>query len=307
MIVRQLLPDLNLTSMLPALDEVIMTKYAQFPAQFQQVYRMKKSSRSIEQTTEVTGFGTVPVVGEGVGVRYDTPLPGFRKTYLHLQYGMGFKVSKISMDDDQFGVIKKLAVELGRSAHETREITAAYNFNRGFDSTFPGPDGVPLFSTAHPLIGGGVQSNMLAIAADPDVDSIRQIITLMRRTVNHRGLRQRIVPKTLIVPPELAFVAAEQLKGMDRPDTANRAINAFRQDMGFGTFENAMVWDYLNDPHAWYVQATPEECELRWYDREAFNTVHGVDFESRSMKTAGWMRFSCGWNGFFGVAGAPSA
>jgi phage major head subunit gpT-like protein len=293
--------------MLPALDEVIMTKYNQFPSQFQQIYRMKKSTRSIEQTTEVTGFGTVPVVGEGVGVRYDTPLPGFRKTYLHLQYGLGFKVTKVAMDDDQFGVIKKLAVELGRSAHETREITAAYNFNRGFDPTFPGPDGVPLFSTAHPLVGGGVQSNCLAIAADPDVDSIRQILTLMRRTVNHRGLRQRIVPKTLILPPELEFVGAEQLGGVDRPDTANRAINALKKRSGMPSFENWMIWDYLNDPHAWMVEAEPEETELRWYEREAFNTVHGVDFESRSLKTAGWMRFSCGWNGFFGVAAAPSA
>lgn len=307
MIVRQLFPDLNLTSMLPAIDEVVMTKYKQFPPQFEHFYRMKKSNRSIEQTTEVTGFGTVPVVGEAAGVRYDSPLPGFRKTYLHLQYGLGFKVSKIAMDDDQFGVIRKLAVELGRSAHETREITAAYNFNQGFNSSFPGPDGVPLFSSSHPLVGGGVQSNMLAIAADPDVESIRQILTLMRRTVNHRGLRQRIVPKQMILPPELEFVGAEVLGGDQRSDTANRAINAFKRRSAMPSFETWSVWDYLVDPHAWFVQADPEDTELRWYDREAFNTVHGIDFESRSLKTAGWMRFSCGWNGFFGVAGAPSS
>lgn len=307
MIVRQTFPDLNLTSMLPAIDEVVMNRYNAFPPQFQQVYRMKTSKRSIEQTTEVTGFGTIPVVGEGVGVRFDTPLAGFRKTYTHLQYGLGFKVTKVAMENDQFGVFGKLASELGKSAHETREISAAYNFNRGFDATFPGPDGVPLFSTAHPLVGGGVQSNMLAIAADPDVDSIRAIITLMRRTVNHRGLRQRIVPKTLIVPPELSFVAAEMLKGTDRPDTANRALNTFKNDLGFGIFEKILVWDYLNDPHSWMVEADPAETELRWYERESFNTVHGVDFESRSLKTAGWMQFSSGWNGFYGLAAAPSA
>lgn len=307
MIVRQLFPDLNLTSMLPAIDEVVMTKYQQYPPQFESIYRMKKSTRSIEQTTEVTGFGTVPVVGEGVGVRYDTPLPGFRKTYLHLQYGLGFKVTKIAMDDDQFAVIRKLAVELGRSAHETREVTAAYNFNMGFSGSFPGPDGVPLFSSAHPLVGGGVQSNVLAIAADPDVESIRQILALARRTVNHRGLRQRIAVKNLILPPELEFVGAEILGGDTRSDTANRAINAFKRRSGMPSFESWSVWDYLNDPHAWFVEADPEDTELRWYDREAFNTVHGIDFESRSLKTAGWMRFSCGWNGFFGILGAPSS
>lgn len=307
MIVRQLFPDLNLTSMLPAIDEVVMSKYSQFPPQFSSIYRMKTSKRSIEQTTEVTGFGTVPVVGEQMNVRYDAPLPGFRKTYLHLQYGLGFKVSKIAMDDDQFGVIRKLAAELGKSAHETREIVAAYNFNRGFDSTFPGPDGVPLFSTAHPLVGGGVQSNMLAIPSDPDVDSVRAILTLMRRTVNHRGQKMRLVPKMMILPPELEFVGAELLGGDTRSDTANRAINSFKKRSAMPSFENWCVWDYLTDPHAWMVEAEPEETELRWYERETFNTVHGIDFESRSLKTAGWMRMSCGWNGFYGLAGSPSA
>jgi phage major head subunit gpT-like protein len=307
MIVRQLLPDLNLTSMLPAIDEVVMGKYSSFPAQFPSIYRMKGSKRSIEQTTEVTGLGTIPVVGEGVGVRYDTPLPGFRKTYLHLQYGLGFKVTKIAMDNDQFSVFRRLSVELAKSANETREISAAYNFNRGFDSGFPGPDGVPLFSDSHPLVGGGLQSNVLAVAADPDVDSVRLILTLMRRTKNHRGLRQRIVPKMMILPPELEFVGAELLGGDQRSDTANRAINAFKRRSAMASFESWCVWDYLDDAHAWFVQADPEETELRWYDREAFNTVHGVDFESRSLKTAGWMQFSCGWNGFFGVAGAPSS
>jgi phage major head subunit gpT-like protein len=305
MIVRQLLPDLNLTSMLPAIDEVVMNRYNQFPPQFQKFFRMMTSKRSLEQTTEVTGFGTIPVVGEGVGVRFDTPLPGFRKNYIHLQYGLGFKVTKIAMDNDQFGVFAKLAKELGKSAHETREVSAAYTFNTGF--TVNGPDGVPLFSQSHPLIGGGTQSNVLATAADPDVDSIRLLLTLLRRTVNHRGLRQRIVPKTLWLPPELEFVGVEQLKGDTRPDTANRAINAFKQRVGMTSFENVEVWDYLNDAHAWGIMADTSETELRWYDREAFNTVHGIDFESRSMKTAGWMQFSSGYNSFYGVAAAPSA
>lgn len=307
MIVRQLLPDLNLTSMLPAIDEVVMNRYSQYPPQFQQFFRVAGSKRSIEQTTEVTGFGTVPVVGEGVGVRYDTPLPGFRKTYQHLQYGLGFKVTKIAMDNDQFGVFAKLAKELGKSAHETREVSAAFTYNMGFSSSYNGPDGVPFFSTAHPLIGGGTQSNMLAIAADPDVDSIRAILTLMRRTVNHRGLRQRIVPTSLWLPPELEFVGVEQLKGDTRPDTANRAINAFKERVGMSSFQNIIVWDYLNDPHAWGVKADTSDTECRWYDREAFNTVHGVDFESRSLKTAGWMQFSSGFNSFYGNAASPSA
>src|SRR5690348_12744731 len=103
MIVRQLLPDLNLTSMLPAIDEVVMTKYQQYPPQFPEVFRMLTSKRGLEQTTEVTGFGQFGVVPEGKSVGYDTPLPGFKRNYIHLQYGLGFKVTKVAFDDDQFG------------------------------------------------------------------------------------------------------------------------------------------------------------------------------------------------------------
>lgn len=307
MIVRQLLPDLNLTSMLPAIDEVVMTKYQQYPPQFPEVFRMLTSKRGLEQTTEVTGFGQFGVVAEGKSVTYDTPLPGFKRNYIHLQYGLGFKVTKVAFDDDQFGVIRKLATELGRSAHETRENIAAAIFNQGFNAAYAGGDGKPLFSSAHPLAGGGTESNVLSMASDPDVVSLRLVLTAMRRTKNHRGLLQRIVPKQVIVPPELEFVAAELLGGDERPDTANRAINSFKRRSGFPSFEQWMVWDYLADSQAWFVEAAPEDTEIRWYEREAFNTVHGIDFESRSMKTAGWMRNSAGFNGWFGVYGVPSS
>jgi hypothetical protein len=250
----------------------------------------------------------MPVVPEGAGVRYESPVPGFNKTYTHLQYALGFKVSKIAYQRDQFGVFTKLASGMGKIAAETQELAAAYNFNRGFDPTFPGFDGVPLFSPSHPLIkASGVQSNMLPIAADPDVDSIRALVTLARRTKSQVGAVQRIVPKKLIVPPELAFVTNETTFSKGRSDTANRADNMFGRDMGFGTLQDVMVWDYLTDPHAWFLQADIEETELRFYEAEKFNLVHGVDFETRSLKTAGWMQFSCSWNSYFGILGAPSA
>jgi phage major head subunit gpT-like protein len=306
MFIRTLFPDLYLQSMLPAIDEVVMTKYSQFPDEFSEVFRMESSSRSIEQTTEVTGFGQFAVIPEGADTRYDEALPGFNKTYVHAQYGLGFRVTKVAMDDDKFGVVRKLATELGRSGKETKEVTAANPFNTGF-TTAIGPDGVPLFSTAHPMIGGGTQSNKLAYATDPDVTSMQLVLTLARNSVDHRGKKQRIPPKKGIFPPNLEFVAAELLGGTERPDTANRAINAFRRRSGMPSFDTWMVWDYLTDPDAWFVEGDTGDTELRFYNREPFNTVHDIDFDSRSVKTAGWMRFSVGFNGFYGIWGVPSS
>ncbi len=305
MLIRSSLPDLYLQSALPAIDEVVMTKYAQYPEQFSRVFRVLKSNRSIEQTTEVTGFGDFAQVPENDSTIYDQPLPGFNRTYVHAQYSLGFKVSKVAFDDDQFEVVRKLAGELGRSAKETREIIPANIFNQGRNVLYPGPDGVPLFSTAHPLIGGGTQTNMLSYSSDPDVTSLQLALTDMRTTVDHRGKKLRIPPKTLIVPPKFEFVASELLAGADwRPDTADRTINAFRERNGMPSFQDRMVWEYLTTTDC-FIEAAVEDTELRFYNREPFNTVHDIDFDSRAIKTAGWMRFSVGWNSFYGIYCIP--
>jgi phage major head subunit gpT-like protein len=307
MFIRTLFPDLYLQSMLPAIDEVVMTKYSRFPDEFSEVFRMESSSRSIEQTTEVTGFGQFAVIPEGDTTRFDEALPAFNKTYVHGQYGLGFKVTKVAMDDDRFGVVRKLSTELGRSAKETVEVTAASVVNNGFSSSYPGPDGVSLFNTAHPLVGGGTQTNKLSYATDPDVTSIQLALTDIRQTVDHRGKKLRIPPKKAIFPPALEFIGAELLGGADRADTANRTINAFKRRSGMPSFDSWMVWDYLTDSNAWFLECEREDTEMRFYWREQFNTVHDIDFDSRSVKTAGWMRYSVGFNGFYGMYGVPSS
>lgn len=309
MFIRTLFPDLYLSSMLPAIDEVVMTKYSRFPDQYSSVFRMESSSRSIEQTTEVTGFGQFTLAPEGDTTRYDEALPAFNKTYQHAQYTLGFRVTKVAMDDDKFGVVRKLSTELGRSAKETVEVLAANVFNTGFSydtGSVTGPDGQNLFSTAHPLIGGGTQTNKLSYATDPDVTSIQLALKDMRKTVDHRGKKLRIPPKQAIVPPELEFLMAELLGGDTRPDTANRTINAFRRRSGMPSFDSWMVWDYLTDSDSWFIESEKSDTELRFYWRENFNTVHDIDFDSRSVKTAGWYRCSVGFNGFYGIYGIPS-
>lgn len=306
MFIRAVAPDLYLTSMLPAIDEVVMDRYSRYPEQYSSVFRMESSTRWGEQTTEITGFGQMAVVPEGKPTVYDEALPGFNKTYIHAQYSLGFRVSKIAMDDDKFGVTRKMAGELGKSAAETKEVVCAAVINTGFTSA-TGPDGKALFDQSHPLIGGGTQTNKLSFATDPDVTSIRLALTAMRQTLDHRGKKIRIPTKKLIVPPALEFAAAELLGGADRSDTANRAINAFKRRSGMPSFDSWMVWDYLTDADAWFLQGDVADTELRHYDREKFNTAHDVEFDSRSVKTAGWMRFAVGYNGFYGMFGVPSS
>jgi len=307
MLIRAQVPDLFLASMLPALDEVIFQRYDRFPPQYTQVFRVMGSGKSIEQTSEIAGLGTFVQIPEGGPMHYDSAVPGFDKTYLHEQYGLGFRMTRVMVDDDRFAIIQKLASELGRSAKETVELAVASHFNNGFTGgAYAGPDGQPLFSLSHPMVKSGlVQQNCLTTPADLDIGSIEITLTDFRRMKDPSGKKVRVRPRRLIIPPELEFAAAEILKSPTRSDTPNRAINAFQNRSGMAGFEDAFVWDYLSDPRAWFVQAEPEDTELRFYWREKPNTVHEVDFDSRSIKTAMWYRQSSGWSSFYGVYGTP--
>lgn len=307
MIVRTQFTDLYLADALPAIDEVIMGRYNLFPEQYSKIFRVMKSTRSIEQTTEVTGLGQLVIVPEAGDTRYDDPLQGFDKTYTHVQRSLGFKVSRIAADDDRWGYVKKMATELGKSARDTVETVAAAIFNNGFDSTFSGPDGKELFATDHPLVGGGTNKNELTASADLDVAALELALTDFRDFRDHRNKRVRIAPRKLIVAPANEFNAVEILKGTWRSDTANHTINAFKERAGMPAFESLTVWDYLSDPDAWFIEGDPSETELRFYWKEKFNLEHDVEFDSRSIKTAGWMRFDVGWSAFWGVFGSPGA
>jgi len=305
MMIRTQFPDLFLATMLPALDEVIFDKYDRFPPQYSRVFRVMDSHRSIEQTTQLSGLTLHATIAEGAPVRYDEPVLGFNKTYQHSQLGLGFRASRVMVDDDKFSIIKKMASDLGRSGKETVEILAASVFNNGFNAAYPGPDGVALFSASHPLVkSGGTQGNCTSVATDLDVISLQLALTAFRQTVDSSGRKVRIQPAKLIVPATLEWVAAEILSGPKRADTANNTVNAFQFRDGFGPFRDYMVWDYLTAPHAWFLAAEPEDTELRYYWRERPNTIHDIDFDSRSIKTAMWERFSYGWSDFYGFYGS---
>jgi Mu-like prophage major head subunit gpT len=249
MLIRTQFPDLFLSTMLPALDELIFNRFDRYPPQFTRFFRVLDSKRSIEQTSEIAGLGLFNQIPENSPTRYDDPIPGFRWTYTHLQYGLGFRISRVMVDDDRFSIITKMAGELGRSAKETIEIAAASVFNNGFNSGFPGPDGQPLFSTTHPVVKtGGTQNNTpLAGGLDLDIPSLEVALTDFRLMVDPSGKKVRVTPRRLIVAPQNEFAATEIMTGEWRSDTANRTVNAFKNRIGIPDFEGVAVWEYLTE------------------------------------------------------------
>jgi phage major head subunit gpT-like protein len=300
--------DTYLSTMLPALDAVTMNRYNKYPDQYSMIFNVKNSSRSIEQFSGVTGFGTFSQVAEGAPASMDQAYQGFDKTFTHTDWALAYQTSHQLVRDDKFRIVERFASELGRSAKITVEIEAASDLNNGFDTNFTGPDGKPLFSTTHPNAGsgGGVQANKPSTDVDLDVDSLEAALIAYRGITDDRGKLIMLEPKMLVVPPALEFTAAEILASTQRSDNANNAVNAFKHRDGVSNFTNFTVYNYLTDPDAWFVTCDPADHSLMFFWREKFNILHDMHFLSRSALTLGWEAFSHGWydwRGWYGSSG----
>ncbi len=69
----------------------------------------------------------------------------------------------------------------------TKQTKAAAILNNGFDTNYDGGDGVELFSTAHPLVSGGVNSNEPATPADLSETSLEAAVIQIAAWTDERG------------------------------------------------------------------------------------------------------------------------
>lgn len=292
-------PDQLLSDALPVLDAVIMDELERQPDMIPAVFNVMSSSRWGEQSTTMSGLKAAISKVEGDAVVFDDAIEGFDKTYTHVTYALAVSFSKEMIEDDRFDVVGSQYRNLGLSMHQTRQIQAADILNSGFSDT--GPDGVSLFNSAHPLIGGGTYQNRPSSDIAASVGGLREMEIEMMRQVNDRNINVVLMPRMLMGPPELKHVLTELVKSEDRPDTANRAMNTF-----FMENYNLVISPFLTSSTAWYAFADKSSHNLRFYDRVGPQTKTWEDEKSGDVNTSIRCRFSVGysdWKGAWGTTG----
>src|SRR3990167_6232626 len=184
---RTALPD-NYLVRLAFLEDVIFDEIKVEDGVVPSVVKVRDmGNRPFINTTTIASFGTVPIKAEGADVAYDDLAQGYDKKYQADTYELAFMTSKEALDDEQEEVVSDAALALGASMTFTYNTDHANLYNNGFTSTTGSPDGVAIFSTAHPLIGGGNGSNTLATAADLSVQSMRDLMNVILDTVDDAG------------------------------------------------------------------------------------------------------------------------
>jgi len=279
--------------------------YNEHDVQYTSLFEMNTSRRAYEEDMSVSGFGLAQVKTEGGSINYDTMQQGFMTRYSHVVYALGFVITQEVYDDDLYDIVgKRNAKSLAFSMRQTKEIVGANIYNRAFDSSYTGGDGLELCSTAHLNYAGGTYANELTTAADLSEASLEQSCIDLMDFTNDRGLKINVMPKQLIIPTELKFEAERILNSTLRVGTADNDPNALRNT---GMFSGGVtINNYLTDADAFFIRTTCMDG-MKFFERKGDEFGLDNDFDTGNAKFKASGRYSAGWSDPRGIFGSPGA
>jgi hypothetical protein len=294
-----------LKELLPGLNALFGLQYATYDQEHKEIYETETSERSFEEETKLSGFSAAPVKNEGSAISYDNAQEAWTARYNHETIALGFSLTEEAIEDNLYDSLSaRYTKALARAMAYTKQVKAAAVLNNGFSAAYTGGDGVALFSSAHPLISGGTNSNIPSTPADLNETSLEAAVIQISLWTDERGLLIAAKPKKLVVPSSLQFVATRLLETELRVGTADNDINAIKNNGSIS--EGYCVNHFLTDTNAWFLTTDVPNGMKHFVRSPLANSMDG-DFDTGNVRYKSRERYSFGWSdplGMFGSAGA---
>jgi hypothetical protein len=294
-----------LKELLPGLNALFGMEYKTYGEEHKEIYETETSDRSFEEETKLAGFSAAPVKNEGAAIAYDNAQEAWTARYNHETIAMGFSITEEAMEDNLYDSLSaRYTKSLARAMAYTKQVKAASILNNGFNASFTYGDGQALFSTAHPLISGGTNSNRPATAADLNETSLEAAVIQIAGWTDERGLLIAAKPRKLIVPPQLQFVATRLLETSLRVGTTDNDINALKNN---GSIPEGYTKNhFLTDTNAWFL-TTDVPNGLKHFVRVPLVTSMDADFDTGNSRFKARERYSFGVSDPLGMFASPGA
>jgi hypothetical protein len=294
-----------LKELLPGLNALFGLEYKKYGEEHKEIFEQESSERSFEEETKLSGFSAAPVKNEGSALAYDNAQEAWTARYVHETIAMGFSLTEEAMEDNLYDSLSsRYTKALARAMAYTKQVKAASILNNGFSSAVTYGDGQALFSTAHPLVSGGTNSNRPTTGADLNETSLEAAVIQIAGWTDERSLLIAAKPRKLVVPPSLQFVAERLLKTELRVGTTDNDINALKS-MG-SIPEGFTVNHYLTDTNAWFL-LTDVPNGLKHFVRTPMQTGMDADFDTGNARYKARERYSFGVSDPLGAYGSPGA
>jgi hypothetical protein len=294
-----------LKELLPGLNALFGLEYARYGEEHKELFETESSERSFEEETKLSGFSAAPVKNEGSAIAYDNAQEVFTARYNHETIALGFSITEEAIEDNLYDSLSaRYTKALARAMAYTKQTKAAAIINNGFNASYPGGDGQALFSTAHPLVSGGVNSNTPATGADLNETSLEAAVIQIAAWTDERGLLIAAKPRKLVIPPALMFVATRLLETELRVGTSDNDINAIKTNGSIP--EGYTVNHFLTDTNGWYL-TTDVPNGLKHFVRTPMAQNMDGDFDTGNVRYKARERYSFGWSDPLGVFGSPGS
>ena len=238
--------------LLPGLNKLFGLEYAKYENEHTMVFTTENSDRSFEEEQKLSGFGAAGVKMEGAAISYDNAQEAWTARYTHETIAMGFAITEEAIEDNLYDQLSaRYTKALARSMAYTKQVKAASVLNNAFSTSFNGGDGKPLLATDHPLVSGGTNANIPAVATDLNETALENAVIDIAAWTDERGLLIASRPRKLVIAPALQFVATRILQTEQRVGTADNDINALKSNGAIP--EGYGIMHYLTDPDAWFL------------------------------------------------------
>lgn len=279
--------------------------YRSYPEEWSMIFDTDRSSKAFEEDVLEAGFGAAQVKPEGSAVGYDEGMQGWTARYVHETIALAFAITEEAVEDNLYQRLgPKYSKALARAMRHTKEIKGASILNNAYSAAATGGDGVSLLNDSHPLLNGGTFANKLATPADLSEQAIEDLLILIRKAVDDRGVPVALTAGKLVVPPELEYDAIRLTRSTMRVGTDFNDISAI---VSKGVFSrDPTVITRLTDADAWFVTT---DCPdgLKHMTRVGMKRGMQGDFETGNMRYKARERYSFGWTDPRGLYGSEGA
>lgn len=310
----------------PAVRKHFVDEYKNLEPKLDMVFKVDEQQVDYnELEVNYTGLSSMPTVVEGQTIPEDSPIQGYQATYTPVKYAKLIPITFEMLQWKKTADIVNAAKMAGKATARSVEKNAANVFNRGQNTSYTSlTDAVPLFSTLHTRADGGAsQSNASSTGIPLTWANLETGILAAEQVLDNRGELVTEFMNTLLVPPALRRTAIEVTKSTDRPDTANRAINAQNtqyENMGVyggGTIGKVIVWHFLGayaggSDTAW-VLLSQGNHKITWkwaYKPTVSDRDESIGFKNDVVYFKARYGASTGWTDWLGTwrsAGANAA
>lgn len=288
--------------LLPGLNALFGMEYKKYQEEHKEIFDQESSERSFEEETKLSGFSAAPVKDEGSAIAYDNAQEAWTARYNHETIAMGFSITEEAIEDNLYDSLStRYTKALARAMAYTKQVKAASILNTAFAAGVTYGDNVSLCNASHPLVNGGTNSNVPTTPVDLNETALEAAVIQISQWTDERGLLIAAMPRKMIVPSSLQFVATRLLETEQRVGTADNDLNAIKTN---GVIpEGYTVNHYLTDTDAWFIK-TDVPNGLKHFVRSSMSTSMDGDFDTGNSRYKARERYSFGVSDPLGIWGS---